>query len=119
MLPLAATPSLRRGATPHVLVSWKNARRPYPGTAIPKGRRHAPPRTKVIMVIACGVGIAAGVRTYLASRSFPQALLAAGTATGSSVDLFRQFIGTDPDHSASDHRGIQDDNHDGVEQRRI
>ena len=31
-----------------------------------------PVRTKVIMVIACGVGIAAGALTYLASRSVPQ-----------------------------------------------
>ena len=30
-----------------------------------------PARTKVIMVIAGGVGIAAGALTYLASRSLP------------------------------------------------
>ena len=77
-----------------------------------------PARTKVIMVIACGVGIAAGALTYLASRSVPQALLAAGTATGSSADLLRQFIGTEPEHSASDRDDNQDDDHDGVEQRR-
>ena len=62
-----------------------------------------PARTKVIMVIACGVGIAAGALTYLASCFLPQALLAAGTATGSSADLLRQFISTEPGHSASDH----------------
>ena len=39
-----------------------------------------PARTKVIMVIACGVGIAAGALTYLASRSLPQALLTAVAA---------------------------------------
>jgi hypothetical protein len=38
----------------------------------------SPARTKVIMVIACGVGIAAGTLTYLTSRSIPQALLTAG-----------------------------------------
>ena len=77
-----------------------------------------PARTKVIVAIACGVGIAAGVLTYLASRSLPQALLAAGTATGSSADLLRQFIGAGPEHSASDCDSNQDDDHDGVEQRR-
>lgn len=56
VLPLAATSSLRRGATPHALVSWKNAS-PYPGIAIPKDDMF-PARTKVIMTIACGVGIA-------------------------------------------------------------
>ena len=77
-----------------------------------------PARTKVIMVIAGGVGIAAGALTYLASRSLPQALLAAGTATGSSADLLRQFIGTEPGHSASDHDSNQDDDHHGIQQRR-
>jgi hypothetical protein len=71
----------------------------------------------VVTVIACGVGITAGALTYLASHSVPQALLAAGTATGSSADLFRQFIGTEPECSASDHDDNQDDDHDGVEQR--
>jgi hypothetical protein len=75
-----------------------------------------PARTKMIMAIACGVGVAA--LTYLASRSLPQALLAAGTATGSSVGLLRQFIGTDPEHSASDRDSNQADDHADVEQRR-
>jgi hypothetical protein len=74
-----------------------------------------PARTKVIMVIACGVGIAAGALTYLASRSLPQALLTAGAATGSSADLLRQFIGAEPGHSASDRRNNQDDEHDGID----
>lgn len=77
-----------------------------------------PARAKIIMAIACGVGVAAGALTYLASRSLPQALLAAGTATGSSADLLRQFIGTDPEHSASDRDSNQDEDQDGVEQRR-
>ena len=71
-----------------------------------------PARTKVIMVIACGVGIAAGALTYLTSRSLPQALLTAGAATSSSADLLRQFIGAEPEHSASDRRNNQDDDHD-------
>jgi hypothetical protein len=74
-----------------------------------------PARTKVIMVIACGVGIAAGALTYLTSRSLPQALLTAGAATNSSADLFRQFIGAEPEHSASDRRNDQDDDHDGID----
>lgn len=77
-----------------------------------------PVRTKVIMVIACGVGIAAGALTYLASRSVPQDLLAAGAAAGSSADLLRQFIGTGPEHSASDRGNSQGDDHHGVEQRK-
>jgi hypothetical protein len=77
-----------------------------------------PARTKMIMVIACGVGFAAGALTYLASRSLPQALLAAGTAAGSSADLLRQFIGSDPERSASVRDSNQDDDQDGVEQGR-
>ena len=77
-----------------------------------------PARTKVIMAIAGGVGIAAGALTYLASRSLPQTLLAASTATGSSAGLLRQFIGTDPDHSASDGDSNQDDDQYGVGRRR-
>jgi hypothetical protein len=75
-----------------------------------------PARTKVIMAIACSVGVAAGALTYLASRSVPQALLAAGTATGGSADLFRQLTGTDPER-ASERDNNQNDGHDGVEQK--
>jgi hypothetical protein len=71
-------------------------------------------RTKVIMAIAAGVGVAAGALTYLVSRSVPQALLAAGTATGGSVDLIRQIVGTSPERPASDHDDNQGDGHDGV-----
>jgi hypothetical protein len=74
--------------------------------------------TKMIMVIASGVGIAAGALTYLASHSLPQALLAAGAAAGSSADLLRQFIDAESEHSASGRDNNQDDDHDGVEQRR-
>jgi hypothetical protein len=69
------------------------------------------------MAIACGIGGAAGALTYLASRSVPHALLAAGAATGSSADLLRQFIGADPEHRADRRDDNQEDGHDGVEQR--
>ena len=91
---------------------------PIPAPRSRKEDDMLPARTKVIMVIAGGVGIAAGALTYLASRSLPQALLNAGTATGSSADLLRQFISTEPGHSASDRANNQDDDYDGVDQRR-
>jgi len=72
-----------------------------------------PARTKVIAVIACGVGIAAGALTYMASRSLPQALLAVGGAAGSSADLLRQFIEIEPERPVSDRDDKQDENHDG------
>lgn len=75
-----------------------------------------PARTKVIMAIACSVGVAAGALTYLATRSVSQALLTAGTATGSSADLLRQLIDTDPERPAREHDNNRDDGHDGVEQ---
>jgi hypothetical protein len=78
-----------------------------------------PARTKVIMAIVGGVGGAAGALTYLASRSVPQALLAAGAATGSSADLLRQFIGTAHERPADHRDNNQDDGHDGVEPNRI
>jgi hypothetical protein len=69
------------------------------------------------MAIACSAGVATGVLTYLASGSVPQALLAAGAATGSSADLLRQLIGADPELPASDHDDTRDEGHDGVEQK--
>ena len=77
-----------------------------------------PVRTKAIMAVACGIGCAAGALTYLASRSVPHALLAAGTATGSSADLLRQLIGAEPVHPADRRDDNQDEGHDGVEQKR-
>ena len=77
-----------------------------------------PMRRKVIMAIACGIGLATGALTYLASHSVPQALLAAGTATGGSAGLLRQFIGADPERPAGDRANNQDDGHNGVEQKR-
>jgi hypothetical protein len=73
-----------------------------------------PIRTQMPMAIGCGIGLAAGALTYLASRSAPQALLAAGAATGSSADLLRQFIGTNPEHPASER---DDTNHDDRDDR--
>jgi hypothetical protein len=79
-----------------------------------------PIQTKAIMAIACGIGLAAATLTYLASHSAAQALLTAGTATGSSADLLRQFTGTDPEHPASDRDDTNDDDRDdngGVKQK--
>ena len=45
-------------------------------------------------------------------------IIAAGTATGSSADLLRQVIGTEPGHPASDHESNQDDDHDGADQNK-
>jgi hypothetical protein len=75
-------------------------------------------RIKVIITIASGVGVAAGALTYVASRSFPQALLAAGSATASSADLLRQLIDADPEPPVGDRDNNQDDNRDGIEQKR-
>jgi hypothetical protein len=56
--------------------------------------------------------------TCLASHSLPLALLAAGTATGSSAGLLRQDTGAGPERRASDRDDNQDDDHDGGEQNR-
>ena len=66
-------------------------------------------RTAVIMAIASVIGAATGILTYLASRSNPQALLAAGAATGGSANLLSQITGTDPGHTT---RGQDDKQHD-------
>jgi hypothetical protein len=65
-------------------------------------------RTRVIAAIACAIGAAAGVLTYLASRALPQALLAAGTATSGSAHLLSQVIGTDPGTPTSGEDNDQD-----------
>jgi hypothetical protein len=56
-------------------------------------------RTAVLLVIACALGTAAGALTYLASRSIPQAVLAACSATGGSARFLWQIAG--PDRPAS------------------
>jgi hypothetical protein len=71
-------------------------------------------RIKVILAIACGIGVAAGALTYLASLSVPQALLAAGAAVGSSIGLLLQIIGADPNRRASDQKNDPDDQDDRV-----
>lgn len=54
-------------------------------------------RTAVILAIACVIGATAGALTYLAFHSLPQALLAAGTATGGSANFLGRIIGTKPE----------------------
>lgn len=51
--------------------------------------------TAVLLVAASALGVAAGVLTYLASRSVPQAVLAAITATGGSIRFLWQIAGPD------------------------
>lgn len=58
-------------------------------------------RIAAILTIACGIGAATGVLTYLASRSLPQALLAAGTAVGGAIQLLVQITGTGPERPIS------------------
>ena len=75
-------------------------------------------RSAVIMAIASVVGAAAGVLTYMASRSIPQALLAAGAATGGSANLLSQITGTDPGHTTRSQDDKQhDDQDDSARQR--
>jgi uncharacterized membrane protein YfcA len=74
-------------------------------------------RAAIILAIACIIGAAAGALTYLASHSFPQALLAAGTATGGSTGLLNQIIGTAPERPNSDQNNQDDDKDHGVGQR--
>jgi hypothetical protein len=76
-----------------------------------------PVRTKVIVAIACTIGAATGALTYLASRSVPQSLLAAGAATGTSAGLLRQLTGTIPERTASGRDSDQSNGHDDVEQK--
>lgn len=77
-----------------------------------------PTRIKMVRAIACGVGITAGALTYLGSRSLPQALLAAGGATGRSADLLGQLIDTEPKGPPGDRDDKQHDDDDGAEQKR-
>jgi hypothetical protein len=53
-------------------------------------------QAKVILAIALFTGGAAGVLTYLATRSVPQAVLAAGAASSGLVQLIGQVTGTGP-----------------------
>ena len=71
-------------------------------------------RTKVILVIACGVGGGAGALTYLASRSIPQALLAAGAATSGCAHLLGQVVGIEPERPTSVQGNNEADGQDDV-----
>jgi hypothetical protein len=50
-------------------------------------------RAAVILLLALIVGSVAGVLGYMAHRSFPEAALIAGSATGGAVLLFNNVIG--------------------------
>lgn len=65
-------------------------------------------RMTIMLAIACVIGVTASALTYLAFHSLPQALLAAGAATGSSTGLLNQIIGAGQ-HPAS---GQENDQHD-------
>lgn len=76
-------------------------------------------RTKAITAIACTVGAATGALTYMTSHSLPQALLAAGGATGGSADLILQFIHTEHEPPASDPDDKQDEGRDDIEHEKM
>lgn len=63
-------------------------------------------RAAVTVAGAAAVGAVAGVLTYLVSRSIPQAVLAAGTATGGSARFLGQILSDrseiDQDHHRED-----------------
>jgi hypothetical protein len=69
-------------------------------------------RNTVILTIAGVIGAAAGVLTYLATRSLAQALLTAGAATGGSANLLGQIIGAGPERMTSALDGKQRDDED-------
>ena len=60
-------------------------------------------RTTVAAAGAATVGAVAGVLTYLVSRSIPQAVLAAGAATGGSARFLGQILGNDRSEMDQDH----------------
>lgn len=85
--------------------------------------RPAPPRlitarADVILVIACVIGAVGGALTYLASHSLPQALLAAGIATGDSAKLISQIMGTDAEPAISGQDNQLDNHIKGAQQQR-
>lgn len=51
-----------------------------------------PAKKKTVVAIACAVGLAAGILTYLASQSTAQAVLTAGAAIGSSSELLHRLL---------------------------
>lgn len=66
-------------------------------------------RSIAILVTASVIGAAAGILTYLAYYSVPQALLAASAATGGSTRLLHQLIGTNPERVNSAQNKGHDD----------
>jgi hypothetical protein len=69
-------------------------------------------RIKVVMAITCIIGVIAGALTYLAGHSLPQAMLATGTATSGSAQLFRDLLNNNSKRSSNS----QDGNATDVEQ---
>lgn len=65
-------------------------------------------RRAVILVIAGVIGAAAGILTYLAYHSIPQALLTMGAAIGGATGLLNQLIGAD--HGGPTNPGPTDQN---------
>ncbi|MEV5754958.1 hypothetical protein AB0L00_44795 [Actinoallomurus sp. NPDC052308] len=49
-------------------------------------------RSALVLLLAVLTGIGAGLLTYLARRSIPEAFLAAGAATGGAIGLFNRMI---------------------------
>jgi hypothetical protein len=85
---------------------------PSPRPTTPPGRRAV--RATIILVIACVIAAAAGVLTYLAYRSLPQAFLAAGSAVGGVAGLLHQIANDSPGESTTVERDERDD---GAEHR--
>jgi hypothetical protein len=65
-------------------------------------------RTRAVLAIACGIGAAAGVLTYLVTYSVPQALLALGAAASGSVHLIGQLAASDREISSGRQVDTQD-----------
>lgn len=50
------------------------------------------PRAALVLLLAVLTGVAAGVLTYLARHSIPEALLTAGAAAGAGIGLYNHLI---------------------------
>lgn len=66
-------------------------------------------RATMLLGIACVVAAAAGALTYLAYRSLPQALLAAGSAAGGATGFLHQIANGSPGESTTAERDERDD----------
>jgi len=67
-------------------------------------------RTTIILALPCIIGAAAGGLTYMTCHSVPQALLASGSAAGSSAQLLGQMTGSTPERRSGGQGNNQDDN---------